>query len=332
MELTLAQLAAQLGVELRGDGDGVVSTVATLQHAGAGDLSFLANPKYRRYLKTTRASAVILAEQHAADSPVPVLISANPYGCYAHAARLLYPEGQAAHGVHPTAVVDESAVVNETAWIGPTSCIAAGVRIGPMVHIGPGCVIGPDVTIDEGSRLVSRVTVLAAASIGKRVVLHPGVVVGSEGFGMAQVEGRWEKVPQFGSVRIGDDVDIGANTTVDRGSIEDTVIETGVKIDNQVQIAHNVVIGAHTAIAGCVGICGSTRIGKHCTLAGGVGIVGHLEIVDDVHVTGMSLVTRSITRPGIYSSGTPLMDNRRWRRNAVRIKQLDSFMRRHGKT
>ena len=328
MALTLAQLAQQLDVELVGDGDACVSTVASLQRAGPGALSFLANPKYRRHLKTTRASAVVLSGRDARDSPVPVLLSDNPYACYARAARLLYPQGESRCGIHPSAVVDNTAEVDPGAWIGAHAVIEQHAKIGPSVQIGPGCVVGAGVEIGEGSQLVARVTVLAKAHIGRHTTLHPGVVIGSDGFGQAEVEGHWEKVPQLGSVVIGDDVEIGANTTVDRGSIENTVIEQGVKIDNQVQVAHNVFIGAQTAIAACVGISGSTQIGRHCTLAGGVGIVGHLQITDHVHITGMSMVTRSISRPGRYSAGTPLMENRQWRRNAVRIKQLDRLARR----
>ena len=257
MALTLAQLAQQLDVELVGDGDACVSTVASLQRAGPGALSFLANPKYRRHLKTTRASAVVLSGRDARDSPVPVLLSDNPYACYARAARLLYPQETSRCGIHPSAVVDNTAEVDPGAWIGAHAVIEQHAKIGPSVQIGPGCVVGAGVEIGEGSHLVARVTVLAKAHIGRHTTLHPGVVIGSDGFGQAEVEGHWEKVPQLGSVVIGDDVEIGANTTVDRGSLDDTVIEEGVKIDNQVQVAHNVVIGAHTAIAGCVGISGS---------------------------------------------------------------------------
>jgi len=328
MTLTLAQLAQQLDVELRGDADVSVSTVASLQRAGPGALSFLANRKYRRYLKNTRASAVVLSEQDAQDSPVAVLVSDNPYACYARAARLLYPLDKPGSGIHPSAVVDEAAEIDPSAWIAANSVVAEGAKIGPSVQIGPGCIIGAKVKIGQGSQLVARVTVLAEARIGSRVILHPGVVIGSDGFGLAKVEDRWEKVPQLGSVHIGNDVEIGSNTTVDRGSAEPTIIEDGVKIDNQVQVAHNVFIGAQTAIAACVGISGSARIGRHCTLAGGVGVVGHLEIADRVHVTGMSMVTRSISEPGTYSAGTPLMENRQWRRNAVRMKQLDGLTRR----
>jgi len=328
MTLTLAQLAQQLNVELRGDTDVRVSTVASLQRAGPGALSFLANPKYRRYLKDTRASAVVLSGRDAQDSPVPVLVSDNPYACYARAARLLYPLDKPRCGIHPSAIVAETAEIDPSAWIDANTVVAEGAKIGPTVQIGPGCIVGAKVEIGQGSQLVARVTVLAEAHIGSRAILHPGVVIGSDGFGLVEVEGRWEKVPQLGSVEIGNDVEIGANTTVDRGSVENTIIEDGVKIDNQVQVAHNVFIGEQTAIAACVGISGSARIGRHCKLAGGVGVVGHLEIADRVHITGMSMVTRSISEPGTYSAGTPLMENRQWRLNAVRMKQLDGLTRR----
>lgn len=328
MGLTLGQLAQQLGAELRGDPDVGVSGVATLQQAQAGDLSFLANPRYRKHLAQTRASAVVLAPADAPACPVAALVAANPYACYARAARLLYPQALPEPGVHPSAVVDPQANIDTSASIGPHCVVEAGAVIGPRVCIGPRCVIGAGVQIGADSRLLAAVTVLAAARIGERVILHPGVVIGSDGFGMAWADDRWEKVPQLGSVRVGDDVDIGANTTVDRGALGDTLIEEGVKIDNQVQVAHNVVIGAHTAIAGCVGISGSARIGRYCMLAGGVGIVGHLQICDHVQVTGMSMVTRSITEPGSYSAGTPLMANRQWLRNAVAMKHLDALARR----
>lgn len=328
MKLTVAQLAKRLKVEFRGDGGVCLSRVASLQRAEPGALSFLANPKYRRYLKDTRASAVVLSGADAQHSPVPVLVSDNPYACYARAAALLHPQDKLRSGVHPSAIVDESAQIDPGAWIDANTLIGEGVKIGAAAQIGPGCVVGAGVTIGEASQLVARVTVLAESQIGRHVILHPGVVIGSDGFGLAAVDGRWEKVPQLGSVRIGNHVEIGANTTVDRGTVDSTVIEDGVKIDNQVQVAHNVFIGAQTAIAACVGICGSTRIGRHCTLAGGVGVVGHLEIADHVHITGMSMVTHSLTEQGSYSAGTPLMPNCKWRRNAVRFKQLDDLERR----
>jgi UDP-3-O-[3-hydroxymyristoyl] glucosamine N-acyltransferase len=328
MGLTLGELAQQLGVELRGDAAVQVSGVATLRGARAGELSFLANPRYRKHLAGTRASAVVLAPEDAPHCPVAALVAANPYACFARAARLLVPQAAPIPGIHPSALVDPEARVDASATVAAHCVVEAGAVIGPRVYLGPRCLIGAGVSIGADSRLLAAVTVLAAARIGERVLMHPGVVIGSDGFGMAWDDDHWEQVPQLGSVRIADDVDIGANTTVDRGSLDDTVIAEGVKIDNQVQVAHNVVIGAHTAIAGCVGISGSARIGGHCTLAGGVGVVGHLEICDHVQVTGMSMVTRSIREPGIYSAGTPLMPNAQWRRNAVTMKRLDALARR----
>ncbi len=327
MSLTLAQLAAALDAELRGDGDMRITGMATLKDATSGQLSFLANGRYRRFLAATRASAVILNAADADAARTAVLICDDPYVAYARAARLLHPAGDSPCGIHADALVDPGASVDAGAWIGPGTIVEANARIGNGVFVGPACVIGAGVSIGADSRLVARVTLLAGARIGQRVLLHPGVVIGSDGFGMAQVSGRWEKIPQLGGVRIGDDVEIGANTTVDRGALGDTVIEEGVKIDNQVQVAHNVHIGAHSAIAGCVGISGSTRIGRHCTLAGGVGVVGHLDIADHVHITGMSMVTHSIRTAGTYSAGTPLMENRLWRLNAARFKQLDRWTR-----
>lgn len=325
MELTLAQLAGELGIELRGDGNIRVSSVATLQRASEGSLSFLANACYRKYLSGTRASAVILAPQHAEECGAALLVSDNPYLGYARAAKLLNPAPSPRRGIHPAATIEQGCEIDEDAWIGPYCYLEQGVHVGPGVQIGTGCHLGAGVYVGAHSTLVSRVTVLAAARIGQRVILQPGVVIGSEGFGLAPDEGRWEHVPQLGSVRLGDDVEIGSNTCIDRGAIEDTCIEDGVKIDNLVQIGHNVIIGAHSAIAGCVGISGSARVGRYCTLAGGVGLVGHIRLADNVHITGMSMVTRSIDRPGTYSSGTPLTNNRDWLRNAVRIKQLDSM-------
>lgn len=326
MQLTLAQLADRLDIELRGDGSVCISSVATLQRAGRGALSFLANPGYRKYLVNTRASAVIVAEQDAGQVPVAVLISDNPYRSYAKAAGVICPPSPGRTGVHPSAVLDEDVGLGADVWVGPHCYIENGAELGAGVQIGPGCHVGAGVKLGAGSQLISRVTVLASAAIGERVLLHPGVVVGSEGFGLAQHQGKWEKVPQLGSVRIGNDVEIGANTSIDRGAIEDTVIEEGVKIDNQVQIGHNVFIGRHSALAGCVGVSGSARIGQYCTLAGGVGLVGHIELADGVHITAMSMVTRSIDKAGTYSAGTPLMEKRSWLRNAVRMKQLDDVV------
>ena len=329
MPFTLSELAEQLDVLWRGDGDTLISSVSTLQHGSEGALGFLANPAYRKYLADTRVSAVLLEQENVEACPVAALISANPYADYARAVRLLYPSQSLTPGIHASAVIEAGAEVDPESCIGANVVVAAGARIGKGVYLGPGCVIDAGVVIGEGSCLVANVTVLAKARIGRRVMIHPGAVIGSEGFGLAAVDDGWENVPQLGSVRIGDDVNIGANTTIDRGALEDTIIEEGVRIDNQVQVAHNVFIGAHTAIAGCVGISGSARIGRYCRLAGGVGVVGHLEIADHVTVTGMSMVTRSITRPGsVWSAGTPLMENTTWRRNAARMKQLDDLAKR----
>jgi UDP-3-O-[3-hydroxymyristoyl] glucosamine N-acyltransferase len=328
MQLTLAQLAERLGARLRGDGELSVSGIAALGEARPGDVSFLANPRYRRFLASTRASAVILSEADADAATTAVLVSDNPYAAYACAVDIFHPQSALQPGIDPGATIDATAEIHPGARVEAGCIIGAGASIADGVCLGPACIVGEAVSIGAGSRLVARVTVLARARIGRRALLHPGAVIGSDGFGMARVGDHWQKVPQIGSVVIGDDVEIGANTTIDRGALGDTVIEDGVKIDNQVQVAHNVRIGAHSAIAGCVGISGSTHIGRHCTLAGGVGLVGHLEIADHVHITGMSMVTHSITSPGSYSAGTPLMENRLWRRNAVRMKQLDDLARR----
>ncbi len=326
--LTLAQLAGAIGAELRGDPGSRVERVANLQHAVEGEVSFLTDSRYRGYLKATRASAVILAPKDADASPIPVLVMDNPYLGYARAAQALTPFPMQPGGIHPHATVSTEASVHSTAWVGPQSVIEEGVLVGAGSFIGPRCVVGRDATIGEHARLVASVTICHSVEIGSRVVIHPGAVIGADGFGYANDNGVWVKIPQTGAVSVGDNVEIGANTTIDRGALDNTVIEEGVKLDNLIQVAHNVRIGAHTAVAGCAGIAGSTTIGKRCTIGGGVGIVGHLEIVDDVHITGGSIVFQSLTEPGLYSSGLPLQENRSWRRNFVRFRQLDDMMRR----
>jgi UDP-3-O-[3-hydroxymyristoyl] glucosamine N-acyltransferase len=218
--------------------------------------------------------------------------------------------------------------VDATAWIGPTAVVEEGAEIGPRVFVGPGCVIGAGCRIGEDSRLVARVTLSERTQVGKRVLIHPGAVIGREGFGFAKDGERWVRIPQLGRVRLGDDVEIGANTTVDRGALEDTVIADGAKLDNLIQIGHNCLIGENTAMAACSGISGSTRIGRNCTIAGAVGMAGHLEIGDNVHFTGMAMVTRSFQQPGLYSSGIPAMPNADWRRNAARFRHLDDLAKR----
>jgi len=325
---TLGQLAEHVGGHIYGDANCKISGVATLQNAKSGHITFLANPRYTRFLAATEASAVILAEEHRAACTTNALVVADPYLSYARIASLLSPPAAPRHGRHSSAVVEAGSRVDPGAWIGPHSVIEEDVEIGAGVVIGPGCMVGRGSHIGAGSYLVANVTVCHGSRIGQRVTLHPGVVIGSDGFGLANDGGNWVKVPQLGGVIIGDDVEIGANTTVDRGALDDTVIEDGVKLDNQIQVAHNVYIGAHTAIAGCTGIAGSARIGARCTIGGGVGIVGHTEIADDVHITGMSFVAHSIRKPGVYSSGTPLEANREWRRNYARFHQLDDMARR----
>jgi len=326
--VSLDELAAEVGAEVRGDGTCRVERVATLQHATAGAISFLVNPKYRRYLAGTGATAVILGPGDADACPVTALVSSNPHLAYARVAALLNPPDTRQSGCHPSAVVADSAQVDTSAWIGPGVVIEDRVEIAARVFVGPGCVIGCGCRIGEDSRLVARVTLCRETLVGKRALIHPGAVLGSDGFGLAKDGEVWVKVPQLGRVCIGDDVEIGANTTIDRGALEDTVIRDGVKLDNQIQIAHNVEIGEHTAIAACVGISGSTRVGRSCTLGGGVGLAGHLEFADNVHFTGQSLVTRSFLTPGLYSGNLPATPNREWKRNMARLRHLDEMWRR----
>ncbi len=329
-EHTLGALAREVGGRLIGDSERRVSWVATLAHAGPNDVSFLHNPRYRRQLSDTRAGVVLLTAADAEACPVNAIVVPDPYLAYARIAARLAPQHRHPGGVHPSAIVDERAQVHETAWVGPQCVIEAGVRVGPGCDVGPGCVLGRDVELAGDDVLLARVTLCAGTQLGARVRVQPGAVIGSDGFGYANDGGGWIPVPQLGRVRIGDDVQIGANTTIDRGAIEDTVIEEGAIIDNLVQIAHNVFVGAHSALAGCVGIAGSTRIGRHCAVGGGVGISGHLHIADHVTITGGSTVLRSIGQPGVYSSGVPLEPNASWHRNYTRFKRLDEFAKRLG--
>lgn len=325
--MTLGELAVRFGLGLRGDPDVRVSHVATLEGGEAGSLTFLANPRYKRFLKATRAGAVVLDPKLADESPIPALLAKNPYAAYARIAALLHPVEATVPGRHPSASIDPAAEIDRTASIGAHAVIAAGAKIGARAVVGPGSVVMGDAVIGPDTRLVANVTLCRSVVIGERCLLHPGAVIGADGFGLAPDRGEWIKVPQVGSVRIGNDVEIGANTTVDRGAIEDTVIGDGVKLDNQIQIAHNVQVGAHTVIAGCTGISGSTTIGQRCMIGGQVGIAGHLSICDDVVLTGRSFVTSSIHKPGTYSSGLPVEEASRFRKNAARFYQLDEFMR-----
>lgn len=328
MAATLGQLAELIGGTVHGDRQCEIARVATLHSAGPGDISFLANRRYRKALSSTAAAAVIIAEADREYCPVNALIVADPYLGYARVATFLNPPPLCAKGRHSSACVSTHSHIHESAWIGPHCVVEEGVEIGVNVVVGPNCIILRNSIIGAGSRLVGNVTICHGVSIGKRVVIYPGVVIGGDGFGYAKEGDAWIKVPQLGGVRIGDDVEIGANTTIDRGAIEDTVIEDGVKLDNQIQVGHNVRIGAHTAVAACAAIAGSARIGARCSIGGAVGIVGHTEIVDDVHITGMSFVANSIKEPGVYSSGTPLEPTREWRKNYTRFHQLDDMARR----
>lgn len=327
---TAQELADRFGLQVHGDPSAAISGVATLAHAGPGQLTFLANPRYRAQLADSKASIVVLRADDAAAAPGTALIAKDPYTTFAKIGALFETVPLREPGIHASAVVDPSAQVAASAHIGPHVCIGARSVIGENCIIGPGSVIGDDCLLEAGCELLARVTLVARVKLGKRVRIHPGAVLGAEGFGLAMDNGHWIKVPQLGGVRIGDDCEIGANTTIDRGAIEDTVLGPDVRLDNQIQIAHNVRVGAHTAMAGCVAVAGSTTIGRYCMIGGAAGIAGHLEICDRVVVTAMSLVTHSIREPGEYSSGTPLMDSRSWRRNAVRFKQLDALARRVG--
>lgn len=325
---TLGALAQRFGLELTGDPSTEVRGVATLRDAGPGEISFLANPAYRRHLPATRAAAVVLRESDRDAAPGAVLVSRNPYADFARIAALFEPRVPRHAGVHPSAVIDSEAVIEPDVSIGPHVAIGPRSRIARGAIVGPGCVIGEDCVVGEASELVARVTLVRRVRLGRRVRVHPGAVLGADGFGIAMDQGSWVKVPQLGGVLVGDDCEIGANTTIDRGALGDTVLEEDVRLDNQIQIGHNVVVGAHTAMAGCAAVAGSTRIGRWCLIGGGAGLVGHIEICDRVTINAMSLVSHSIREPGTYASGTALQPNELWRRNAARLRRLDDFVRR----
>jgi UDP-3-O-[3-hydroxymyristoyl] glucosamine N-acyltransferase len=324
MAMTLGEIAVRYGLELAGDPGQSVDGVAPLAGASPGKLSFCTGTRYRKQLAATRATAVVLPRALAGDCPVAALISPRPYASYARIASALHPAPEVRAGRAAGAQVDASASVAGSAWIGPNAVVGPGAVIGERCSIGANCVIEAGVRLGDDCRLQPGVTVCHDVTIGARCVLKPGAVVGSDGFGHAPDADGYVKVPHLGSVRVGDDVEIGANTTVDRGTIEDTVISDGVKLDNQVQVGHNCRIGAHTVVAGCVGISGSSIIGSRCMIGGAVGIAGHLEIGDDVIVTGYSLVTRSLPGPGTYSSGMPAIEAAKWRRAVARLHRLDA--------
>ena len=301
---TLAQIASRLGGRVAGDPAVAIRQVGSLETAGAGQISFYSGPRYKAKLAASRAAAVIVSAENEASTTLPRIVVERPYAYFARVSQLFNPLTLQAPGVHPQAHV------------------APGARLGERVSVGAGCVVGEGAVIGDDSCLYPRVVIYPGCRIGKRAILHAGVVIGADGFGIADDGGRWVKIPQIGSVRIGDDVEIGANSTIDRGAIDDTVIEDGVKMDNQIQIGHNCRIGAHTAIAGCVGIAGSADIGRHCTLGGAAMIHGHIRIVDHVHISGGTLISRSILQPGTYTGVFPFDDNKSWTRNAALVRHL----------
>jgi UDP-3-O-[3-hydroxymyristoyl] glucosamine N-acyltransferase len=328
MAITLGELAVRYGLELAGDPGLTVQAVASLTSATPGTLTFCSNAKYRRQLASTRATAVVLAREMLPDCPVAALISPHPYAAYARIVAGMHPQPVVVAGIAPGASIAVSATVAASAWVGPNAVIGAGAVIGERCSIGPNSVIGEGVRLGDDCRLQSRVTICHHVSVGARCVFKPGCVVGGDGFGFAPAPDGFVKVPHLGGARLGNDVEVGANTTIDRGTIEDTVIDDGVKLDNLVQVGHNCRIGANTMIAGCVGISGSTIIGRRCMIGGAAGIVGHLEIGDDVIVTGFSMVTHSLPGPGTYSSGLPAIQAIDWRRTVARLRRLDALERR----
>lgn len=329
MQYTLSELTHGLDVTIKGDANCLISGVAPIQESGPGHITFLTNPLYKKYLVNTQASAVILTEAEAADCSVNAIISRNPYYTYAQIARFFDARSMPEPGIHTTAVIGEGCDIHATAVISAQCVIGKQVKIAAGVIVGPGCVIGEGVEIGEATELDARVVLYHHVKIGKRTRIASGVVIGADGFGFANQKGSWHKVPQLGSVEIGDDVDIGANTTIDRGAIENTVIGNGVKLDNLIQIGHNVRIGDNTLICGCVGIAGSTVIGKNCMIGGATCVNGHITICDNAMITGMSSVTKSIREPGIYSSGiVGMVSNEEFRKNNARFHRLGNLMQR----
>jgi UDP-3-O-[3-hydroxymyristoyl] glucosamine N-acyltransferase len=321
----LKDLVARLGGELSGAGDTAINRVATLRNAGPGDIAFLSHPRYRHQIQTCRADALILPRGLQQSSDLPSISCDDPYVYYAEVSRLLNPLDPVAPGIHPAAVVEPDAKVSAGAEVAAGAYVGHRAVVGDGARIGHGSHVGHDVTVGIDSWLYANVSVYEGCVIGARAIIHSGAVIGADGFGMALKDGQWLKIPQLGKVVIGDDVEIGANTCIDRGALDDTVIESGVKLDNLIQVGHNVHIGAHTAIAGCAGIAGSARIGRHCTIGGGAVILGHLEIADHVHVSAATLITKSIMRPGTYTGAYPFEEHAKWGRTAASLRHLDNL-------
>ncbi|HWQ39060.1 MAG TPA: UDP-3-O-(3-hydroxymyristoyl)glucosamine N-acyltransferase [Burkholderiales bacterium] len=319
---SLSELVERFGGEIIGDPSVRVHQVAPLEAATDGHLAFLSNLRYQRQLATTRASAVIVNEEAREATQLPRIVCANPYAYYARVCALLNPRSKPAPGIDPRAVVDARAKVAPSAYVGPCAVIEADATLGDGVEVHAGCFVGRGAMVGAESVLAAGVTVYHGCVIGARAMVHSGAVIGADGFGMAMDAGRWIKIPQIGRVVIGDDVEIGANTTIDRGAMADTVIEDDVKLDNQIQIGHNCRIGAHTAIAGCVGIAGSTRIGRYCRIGGSAMIGGHLEIADHVEISGGTTIAKSILSPGTYTSVFPVSPHEEWLKNASVLRHL----------
>ncbi|MBL8515578.1 MAG: UDP-3-O-(3-hydroxymyristoyl)glucosamine N-acyltransferase [Betaproteobacteria bacterium] len=324
--MKLGELVRELGGEIAGDADVDIVAVGAMESASPNQITFLANPKYRAKLAACQAGAVILSDADRDATTLPRIITRNPYAYFARVAQRFSPPREYSQGVHPAAVVHAGAEVAASASIAEFASVGAGAVIGDGARVGPGCHIGEGAEIGAGTRLAARVTVADGCKLGARCIVHSGVVIGADGFGFAPdfagPAGGWVKIPQTGRVLIGDDVEIGANTTIDRGALDDTVIGNGVKLDNQIQIGHNVVIGDHTAMAGCVGVAGSARIGSHCMVGGGAIILGHLDVADRCTISAMTLITKSITEPGTYTSVMPFMKHEDWLRNASQLRRL----------
>ena len=320
--LSLGEIVSRLGGRLVGDATVLIDQVGSLEHAGKRQIAFLASPRYKARLADTAAAAVVLGPAAAGLTALPRIVSDSPYPYFARLSQLLNPSPVPVPGRHAAAEIDAAARVAPSARIEAGAVICAGAEIGERAWIGEGCYVGAHAAIGADSRLYPSVVVYAACRLGARAIVHSGAVIGADGFGLAQDDGRWLKVPQIGRVLIGDDVEIGANTTIDRGTVDDTVIEDGVKLDNQIQIGHNCRIGAHTAMAGRAGVAGSASIGQRCTIGGAAVILGHLSLCDDVHVSAATVISRSIRKPGTYTGMYPFDDNASWARNTAQVRHL----------
>ncbi|WP_151702799.1 UDP-3-O-(3-hydroxymyristoyl)glucosamine N-acyltransferase [Nitrincola alkalilacustris] len=325
---SLVELAAIVDGSVQGEINTVITGLATLKCAGQGHLSFFSNTRYLKDLQSSDASAVLVHADHAADVRHAAVVVKDPYLAFAKLSALFDWRQPLVPGIAATAVVEQGARIEPSAEISHHAVVGEGAQISAEVYIGANSVIGSGCHIGPGSRIEAGVVVYPGTKIGARVIIHSGAIVGSDGFGFAPEAGTWRKIYQTGGVSIGDDVEIGAGVTIDRGALDDTVIDSGVKLDNQVHVAHNVVIGEHTAIAGCTGIAGSTKIGSHCTIAGMAGIGGHLNIVSNTHITAMTMVSKSISEPGVYSSGIGMGPHKQWKRNVIRFRQLDEMAKR----